>query len=545
MDVVEPLHHLLQSLSKDTQEKLQFKDLLRFLVLASRIKDDILLAQPASWPPHVPPHAIPIAAVEFLSRACPLPLDTVNTLWQHFRSTVWNDMHTITGSGSVLASFVEHGKENGFSYRTLYPPNKRCPNEGCPRTARGLSMTKAQQRQVLLLTERGTLPTWSVHLECEACRINYHHNFSVHQGVRTYYQGVPEVLQIGEHRFAEVKLINSWITLMVVAWASASNCARFYNSAISQVNGRDLTEEMEWQFRGDVTYEHVYDAFTILSLLEDSDRNEAILRVPHTGPDSERFREAVRRLNERRRFHHPQIYHACDVCSRVYKGEFFRVVVVDGVTVGRPCCGVHNCKNPLTSNKDRFCSSHQSHTRICCIVTCTASAVAGRRTCGDRAHQKVEDLYLERGTARFQLQQQLQRARVAHPESSEPDPAPRPFDAEPLSEFVVEGANVTNISVAAAPGGDAPLPPPASPSEPTTSTPKRVRAQFGRRRTHNEQVLVAPCGVIIGRETFYGAEGIGSVVELLKRIYRLEGTEPKHVFFDNNCSLAKMQTCDN
>jgi hypothetical protein len=29
---------------------------------------------------------------------------------------------------------------------------------------------------------------------------------------------------------------------------------------------------------------------------------------------------------------------------------------------------------------------------------------------------------------------------------------------------------------------------------------------------HNEQVIVAPCGMIIARETFYGAEGVASVI---------------------------------
>ena len=44
-----------------------------------------------------------------------------------------------------------------------------------------------------------------------------------------------------------------------------------------------------------------------------------------------------------------------------------------------------------------------------------------------------------------------------------------------------------------------------------TPTPKKsVRARFGRKRTHNEQILVAPCGMILARETFYGAEAIGT-----------------------------------
>jgi len=41
---------------------------------------------------------------------------------------------------------------------------------------------------------------------------------------------------------------------------------------------------------------------------------------------------------------------------------------------------------------------------------------------------------------------------------------------------------------------------------------KKIRAQFGRTRTHNEQILVAPCGMIIARETFYFSEAIPSVV---------------------------------
>jgi hypothetical protein len=42
--------------------------------------------------------------------------------------------------------------------------------------------------------------------------------------------------------------------------------------------------------------------------------------------------------------------------------------------------------------------------------------------------------------------------------------------------------------------------------------PKKVRAQFGRKRSHNEQIFVTPCGEIVARETFYGTEAVSSVV---------------------------------
>ncbi len=34
---------------------------------------------------------------------------------------------------------------------------------------------------------------------------------------------------------------------------------------------------------------------------------------------------------------------------------------------------------------------------------------------------------------------------------------------------------------------------------------KRIRRHFGR-RTHNEQIMVRPCGIIVARSTFFGSE---------------------------------------
>lgn len=37
-----------------------------------------------------------------------------------------------------------------------------------------------------------------------------------------------------------------------------------------------------------------------------------------------------------------------------------------------------------------------------------------------------------------------------------------------------------------------------------------LKAQFGRRRTHNEQTLVRPCGIIYARATMFGAEAVSN-----------------------------------
>lgn len=67
------------------------------------------------------------------------------------------------------------------------------------------------------------------------------------------------------------------------------------------------------------------------------------------------------------------------------------------------------------------------------------------------------------------------------------------IDEEEEEEFVVDGGSIQQ-------------------AEPSQVKEGKVHAQFGRKRTHNEQIIVTPCGMIIARETFYGAEAVGTVV---------------------------------
>ena len=86
--------------------------------------------------------------------------------------------------------------------------------------------------------DKGALPVRLVHLYCYGmssvsalhstnthptplpleCQTNYHHNFKVKDGVRTYYNEIPSIIQVGEHQFAEKRLIQLWITMMLVSW---------------------------------------------------------------------------------------------------------------------------------------------------------------------------------------------------------------------------------------------------------------------------------------------------------------------------------------
>ncbi|KAF6765823.1 hypothetical protein DFP72DRAFT_798441 [Ephemerocybe angulata] len=458
MDVIPALHGFLLSLDEPLRSNVQFLQLLRFIALSTRLKADILLPQPASHHPAIPPAVLPQAIQVFLSGACSLPAAVVDGLWDCLRTNIWDPNTQLSlDSGVQIATHVQFGHSVGLT-----------------------------------------------------CFINYHHDYSVHSGKRSYYRIAREVLQIGEHQFAEVRLIASWINLMMIAWVSATNCARFYNTAIAARNGTNVVAESQWQFSGDLTSKHVYAGFTLLALLQDCDARQDILMVPHTGEWEERFDAAVSEVNNRRRLAYPEVYHMCDLCVRWFPGygiggKKTSVVVIDGVTLGHPCCTYYNCKTALPKTSHRWCSEHfLTEGGKCVLDDCEEPKVAGMRTCSDPTHAEMEVLYRLRGQARFLLQKQLRETRAADHSASSPP-----------TDVAVEG---TPDDLEAA-------------SEP--------KAGFGRRRTHNEQILVAPCGIIIARETFFGAEGVGAVIELIKRVYRESGTMPDHIFFDNNCSLAK------
>jgi len=175
------------------------------------------------------------------------------------------------------------------------------------------------------------------------------------------------------------------------------------------------------------------------------------------------------------------------------------VVVIDGITVGHPCCAVHNCHIPLANNQHRFCPlPTPTHGFICAIIRCNNKVTVDSRVCSDLMHKQVEKIHKEQGKSQFQLQEWLQHARVAHPNDFIGDEIGTGSIKEAEEGFKVDEHGIVLTAAA---------------TEAHRNTPvKRIQAQFVQKHTHNEQIIVAPCGMIIACETFYGAEGVGSVV---------------------------------
>ena len=179
---------------------------------------------------------------------------------------------------------------------------------------------------------------------------------------------------------------------------------------------------------------------------------------------------------------------------------FIQSTVTDGVTIGHPTCCIHDCDIPLESVKNRYCPIYRAQDRICVVTTCSNPAEVEYRTCNVKEHRELEDFNVTRNKAMFQLKQQLARLKTSQPRDSIPDtlptsgpagiPATTPatFDDE---EVVLDKDGICD----------------GKPEEGN----KTLRARFGRKRTHNEELCVASCGVILGRATFYGSEAPNGV----------------------------------
>ncbi|KAJ3554239.1 hypothetical protein NP233_g12463 [Leucocoprinus birnbaumii] len=73
---------------------------------------------------------------------------------------------------------------------------------------------------------------------------------------------------------------------------------------------------------------------------------------------------------------------------------------------------------------------------------------------------------------------------------------------------------------------------------------KKIHAQFGQKRTHNEQVLVRPCGMIYARATMFGAEAVSNFLVMIKKAFSVPGArKPDFVIYDTNCDAR--QQADN
>ncbi|KAJ7139316.1 hypothetical protein C8R44DRAFT_827942 [Mycena epipterygia] len=364
----------------------------------------------------------------------------------------------------------------------------------------------------------------------ESCKTRFYHNYSVNgakdpAAQREYYnEAIPEYIHVFESCYVERALCVYFETQLYLSHATCQGIARVYNSALAYTSAEPTAAHLKDALAGEL----VLESFLLHAILRHKMERSETLVLPHHGHQNHRLDQALADRNYFMAGTGQEMWaHTCSRCTKVYQGDdgnWYRMSggVHDGVTVRMAACSVHDCTEALQSQRDLFCHTHRDLINICCIRKCNAVARPGFRTCTEPTHMAFQSDAEEQNTAMFQLHSRLRNAGVPQ---------------------VPRAGGHTSTSTPNAP------PATTNPAPASTSSESQegaaLKGRLYRNWTHNEQLFVRCCGVIISRATFFGSEGVSGV--FLKATFPEEfpGAKPSYIFYDNNCQFLKhLQHCE-
>lgn len=153
---------------------------------------------------------------------------------------------------------------------------------------------------------------------------------------------------------------------------------------------------------------------------------------------------------------------------------------------------------------DHLCPEHQKRLGgLCLTQPCSNQALPGKRTCGLKEHIQAYNKFKARGSSNFALTSMLNRPGSNRP--SDPTVHQDWNTAELIGLNNIQQADKADRAHEQAhEGGDLPKT-------------KGCRVCFSRKKTHNDQLIVSCCGVILARETFFNSESLSAVRAFLLR----------------------------
>ena len=117
------IQNLLPMLSSRGQPPVTFGQLIHFVALSSRLRNQVLLVQPGSFDVTRNQRAIlPQSIQEFLSDACMMPLPSVNIIWEFIAPTAWKmeyDISPLLSGMDIRATYKKYGYSRGLSESKL------------------------------------------------------------------------------------------------------------------------------------------------------------------------------------------------------------------------------------------------------------------------------------------------------------------------------------------------------------------------------------------------------------------------------------------
>ncbi|KZT52794.1 hypothetical protein CALCODRAFT_441066, partial [Calocera cornea HHB12733] len=388
----------------------------------------------------------------------------------------------------------------------FYPPTRVCTNARCPHQliTGGPRQLQAPERHpaVLYTLAHGALHVYTTSLRCLACGSRYYLNYCRREDAagkawRIYYDELPTIVQSESHFLFDMKLCELFRAQTIHSHASFTSIARIYNTALASSSSRSTSNVPVSPLR----MEHIVDLFNLVSLLKHHDEQRSRLHLPEVARTQvERLAPA---MEERNHFiyrnNQEQWAHACDTCRKFFVRDghdyMLSAAVTDGVSVRRFCCAVHNCAKPLATYRSRFCPEHTAMESVCVVKDCSRSVRSGKQTCDIPQHAELEEKYHASGQSFALLRRRLLQTQNYHRgHLSEEQPATPPANLQPTGSPRVAGET---------------------------------------------QLVVRPCGIILARGTFYGAESLSGVADFLVRVFPWRKSLPDVLFYDNNCQLHR------
>nr|GAT61216.1 predicted protein [Mycena chlorophos] len=393
----------------------------------------------------------------------------------------------------------------------LCPPHTTCVEPSCPKPGTKLGNLYATECRIFTL-RRGVLPARNISAACRYCQTRYHYAFSVKQpkqpdSKRVYYQQTLAYVHAQTATYVEDSVCRFFENLISSAHASTTNLARSYNSDL----GRTPTT-MKTRLSHEISRSIVLDAFFMHALLRRARRYGNRLELTHRGENEHRFDAAMDAYNLiMSGTGQPQYAHACLDCFKIFEDpethelRFMRGGTTDGVTIGHPRCRIEFCRIPLRSMKDKLCPTHVHLGDRCLAHNCDQKASHGHITCDKPAHRAKEEEH-ERGAepAFMDLDRRLQKDGVS-------THTPR------------RKATSTSTQHRSAP----------------SQRSGAIKLDLARFWTHNDQLFILCCGIIISRTTFYHDEGVSSVAQFLRSTFPKPWLLPTHIFYDHACGLLQ------
>jgi hypothetical protein len=92
--------------------ELSLQQILKFITLSMKMKNDIILVQPTSVPASDPPDFLPPSITLFLQNSCGISETCVTSCWEALKSTVWYESNSFKDTSE--SDFAEYGHLMGL-----------------------------------------------------------------------------------------------------------------------------------------------------------------------------------------------------------------------------------------------------------------------------------------------------------------------------------------------------------------------------------------------------------------------------------------------